>query len=183
MTIFREKDEARSMVPKEWFRLLHPKTVFLVTTVDSKGRINAAPFSWLTPLCDDPPILLLSAWYESHTFKNIKETKEFVLNVVPKGLKSKMLICAKSFPKGVNELEKAGLSWSPSKYVRPPRVDECIAWLECVSREVRKEEEFSFIVADVKCAETKKNGYTKDILPKLDVLLHLGGEHYSSMRV
>jgi len=76
-------------INENWYFLLHPKVVHLVTTLDSKGRINAAPFAWVSPIADDPPSLLLAAWYESDTFKNIEETKEFVLNVVPKEIKEK----------------------------------------------------------------------------------------------
>lgn len=171
-------------VKENWYYLLHPKVVHLITTLDSKGRINAAPFAWLTPLSDDPPTLLVAAWYESDTFKNIEETREFVLNIVPEKFKEKILVCAKKFPRGVNELEKAGLTWSKSKTVKPPRVNECIAWVECLAEEtVKKEDEYSFVIGKVKCVEVKKNCYDKDFLPKIDVLLHLGGKNYSSIRV
>jgi len=171
-------------INENWFHLLHPKVIHLVTTLDSRGRINAAPFTWITPISDDPPIILMAAWYESDTFKNIEETGEFVLNVVPKELKQKILICAKKPPRGVNELEKAGLTWSKSKIVKPPRVNECIAWVECSAKEVvKKEDEYSFIVAEVKCVDVKKNCFNKNFLPKVDILLHLGGGNYSSIRV
>jgi flavin reductase (DIM6/NTAB) family NADH-FMN oxidoreductase RutF len=171
------------MVVENWYRLLHPKVVHLVTTVNEKGEINCAPFAWLTPLCDDPPILLLSAWYTSHTFQNISNNKEFVVNVVPKELKEKMEVCAKSFPAGINELQKAGLTWSPSKTVKPPRVRGCMAWIECTAREImKKENEYSITIADAKCVETGDGCYDRDFLPKKDVLLHLGGKNYSSMR-
>jgi flavin reductase (DIM6/NTAB) family NADH-FMN oxidoreductase RutF len=167
-----------SELDERWFYLLHPKVVHLVTTVDRKGRINAAPFSWLTPVSDDPPIILLAAWYETDTFKNVEETKELVVNVVPESLKKKMLICAKNYPRGVNELEKARLNWTSSKTVKPPRVVGCVAWLECVAREcVRKEDEYSFVLADVRLVEVSPEYYS-EYLPRKPILLHLGGEHY-----
>jgi len=171
------------LVDENWYRLFHPKVVSLVTTLNKEGKINAGTFAWLTPLSDSPPILLLAAWYESHTFKNISETKEFVVNITPKQLKKEVQICAKTFPEGVNELEEAGLSWFPSKTVKPPRVKECMAWVECVAREVvKKEEEYSFIIADVKCVEVKEECY-RNFMPKKEVLLHLGGKDYSSIKV
>jgi len=36
-----------------------PRPIALVTTVDSLGRINAAPFSFFNCLSADPPILAL----------------------------------------------------------------------------------------------------------------------------
>lgn len=168
---------------KEWYYLLHPKVVHLVTTVDGRGRINAAPMSWVTPVSDDPPLILVAAWYESDTYRNVEETGELVLNVVPKELKDKALVCAEDFPRGVNELEKAGLTWRPSKAVKPPRVNECIAWIECKAKElVKKEGAYSFIIAEVKAAEVKEGCY-ESFLPKAEVLLHAGGEAYSSIKV
>jgi len=167
---------------KNWYRLLHPKVVLLVTSLNKKGQINAAPFAWASPLCDDPPILVIAPWYESHTFKNISQTKEFVINIVPKELKEKIEICSEDFPEGVNKLEKAGLTWSNSKIVKPPRVNECLAWIECKAKEIlKKEDEYSIIIADVKCVETKEKCY-EDFLPKKEVLLHFGGDNYSSFK-
>ncbi len=158
---------------EEWFRILHPKVVTLITSVDKEGRINAAPFSWVTPVCDDPPVVLVGAWYESHTFQNISETGEFVINIVPREYKEKVEICARRFKKGENELEKAGLSWSPAKKVKPPRVDGCLGWLECRAFRIEKEEEkYSFILADVLLFEKGKEG---------EVLLHFGGKDYGAI--
>jgi len=95
-----------------------------------------------------------------------------------------MLICAKKFPRGINELEKSGLPWSKSNTIKPPRVNDCIAWIECVAEEViKKEDKYSFIIAEVKCVEIEQNCYSKELLPNVDVLLHLGGKKYSSIRV
>ncbi len=158
---------------KNWYFLLHPKVVCLVTTINKKGQINAAPFTWITPLCDDPPILAFSPWYETHTFKNINATKEFVLNIVPEGLEKKIEICAKNWPEGVNELEKAGLNWCASKTVRPPRVNECLAWIECKVRKIVKQEGmYSLVIGDVLCVEKNEN-------LKKRKLLHLGGMKYT----
>ena len=171
------------MIDEHWFYLLHPKVVHLVTTIDNKGRINAAPFSWVTPISDDPPLVFLAIWYENDTYKNIEETKELVINVLPKELKSQMLICAKNFPRGINELEKAKLKWIPSKSVKPPRVIGCAAWLECEVKEyVKKEDEYSYVIAEVKVVEFNQE-YYKNYLSTKPILLHFGGKYYGSIKL
>jgi flavin reductase (DIM6/NTAB) family NADH-FMN oxidoreductase RutF len=87
--------------------------------------------SFVMPIEMEPPILALSTGYDGDTYRNIHETGEFVVNLVTEEIKKQMWICSKSFPRGVNELEKAGLHWEPSEKVKPPRVVECPANFEC----------------------------------------------------
>jgi flavin reductase (DIM6/NTAB) family NADH-FMN oxidoreductase RutF len=167
------------MVEEKWYRLLHPKVVGLVTSLNEKSQINCAPFAWLTPLCDTPPILLLAAWYESHTFQNISATKEFVINIASWQLQEEVEICARAYPAGVNELEEAGLTWSPAKTVKPPRVNECLAWIECCAKEIhKKENEYSYIIGEVRWVDARGN-YDDEYFPKKEVLLHLGGRKFT----
>lgn len=171
------------MVDEKWYYLLHPKVVTLITTLSEEGKINAAPFAWITPLSDSPPLLLVAAWYESHTFQNIAKTKEFVINIVPANLKKEVEVCAEPFPAGVNELEKAKLNSTPAKTVKPPRISECVAWIECVVKKiVEKKDEYSFIIAKVKHVEVKRE-YYKNFLPRRSILLHMGGKNYSVIKV
>ncbi|MGC8817115.1 MAG: flavin reductase family protein [Candidatus Hadarchaeum sp.] len=116
---------------RDAYLLIAPRPIVLITTVDKQGRINAAPMSWVTPVESDPPTVAFSTSYESDTYHNICETEEFVINLVPEKIKKQMYLCSKNFPRGVNELEKAKLSWEPSLKVKPPRVVECPANLEC----------------------------------------------------
>lgn len=120
-----------SITLEDFYKLLAPRPIVLITTVDKQGRINAAPMSFVTPVEMEPPILLLSTGYDGDTYRNISETGEFVVNLVTEEIKKQMWTCGKSFPRGVNELEKAGLHWEPSEKVKPPRVVECPVNFEC----------------------------------------------------
>jgi flavin reductase (DIM6/NTAB) family NADH-FMN oxidoreductase RutF len=120
-----------SLALEDFYKLIAPRPIELITTVDKQGRINAAPMSFVTPIEMDPPLLVLSTGYDGDTYHNIHETGEFVANLVTEDIKKQIWICNKSFPRGVNELEKAGLHWEPSEKVKPPRVVECPANFEC----------------------------------------------------
>jgi flavin reductase (DIM6/NTAB) family NADH-FMN oxidoreductase RutF len=85
-----------------------------------------------------PPLILFSCNMEHDTAKNVLETREFVLNIPNNDIAEKALITAESFPRNVNEIEKAGLTAIPSKKVKPPSIKECIAHAECVLEEVKK---------------------------------------------
>ncbi|MBV8776259.1 MAG: flavin reductase family protein, partial [Alphaproteobacteria bacterium] len=108
-----------------------PRPIALTTTADAKGRINAAPFSFFNAVSSDPPVVVLgingagpegSATGYKDTESNIRETGEFVVNLVDEALAERMNICAVDFPTEVGELEIANLTALPSAGVKPPRI-------------------------------------------------------------
>jgi flavin reductase (DIM6/NTAB) family NADH-FMN oxidoreductase RutF len=118
--------------------LVAPRPIALVTSMNSDGVLNAAPFSSYNYLCTDPPIIGMgvmnrpeAGFVPKDTARNIRRTGEFVVNVVTEDLMTKMNICATDFPPDVNELEMAGLSTTPSQVVKVPRIAEAHAALEC----------------------------------------------------
>lgn len=116
--------------------LVTPRPIALVTTVDEEGRVNAAPFSFFNVLGDSPPIVGLcpgdrSPGIPKDTARNIRLTHEFVVNLVDEPLGPQMNLCAATLPPGVNELDHAGLTAAPSAAVKPPRILEAPASLEC----------------------------------------------------
>lgn len=73
--IFEEIDN------KSAYRILAPRPTIIVTTVNRKGEVNAAPFSFTMPVSMDPPLIAFASVTSHHTYKNIKETGEFVVNI------------------------------------------------------------------------------------------------------
>ena len=61
----------------------------------------------------------------------IEETKEFVCNLATWDLRDQMNQTSAPYPRGVNELEAAGLTAAPCRLVKPPRVAEAPCALEC----------------------------------------------------
>ncbi len=116
--------------------LVVPRPIALVTTVSPDGKINAAPFSFFNVLGVDPPILTVAPGDRTDgtpkdTARNIRLTHEFVVNLVDEALAEAMNKCAASLPYGEDELCHAGLRASASSVVKPPRIAESPASLEC----------------------------------------------------
>jgi flavin reductase (DIM6/NTAB) family NADH-FMN oxidoreductase RutF len=165
---------------EDFYKLLAPRPIVLITTVDKRGRINAAPMSFVTPIEIDPPILALSTGYDGDTYRNISETGEFVVNLVTEKIKKQMRICGRSFPHGVNELEKAGLRWEPSKKVKPPRVIECPVNLECKLEWTYKGPEYVVVAGRVVAVNVRKGAVKAGRLNVEGVrpLLHITGKAF-----
>lgn len=110
-------------------RLLYPRLAVLVTTQNSEGKINAAPYSWIAPVSFSPPMLYIGIQRkETLTVKNMRQTKEFVVNIVTKEWANKAVACE---AKAEDKVKKSGLEFKESKAVKPPTVSEAKIALEC----------------------------------------------------
>lgn len=117
--------------------LVLPRPIAWVTSINLEGKVNAAPFSFFNLLGTNPPILgFCPADRESgipkDTAINIRTTHEFVVNLVDETMAAAMNKTSASFPYGENELEIAGIETISSTLVKPPRIAQAPASLECI---------------------------------------------------
>lgn len=113
-----------------------PRPIAWVTTLSQDGKINAAPYSFFNVMGAAPPTVALGLLADpdrgfKDTATNIMATGEFVVNLVPETLVQQMNITAVDAPRGVNELDLAGLATQPSDHVKPPRIAESPVAFEC----------------------------------------------------
>lgn len=118
--------------------LVAPRPIAWITSVDLAGKVNAAPFSAFNYMGVDPPIVAVGVGNRpgpgvvgKDTAQNIRNTREFVINVVNEQLAEAMVKCSIDFPPGVNELEIAHMKTAPSTVVSVPRILEAPASMEC----------------------------------------------------
>lgn len=124
-----------------------PRPIAWVSTLSSSGQPNLAPFSFFNCVCVDPPLLAFAAGLRpaknagatvgeaagvaKDTLRNVRETKEFVVNVVTYELRERMNLTSGEYDSNVNEFELAKLTPQPSRLVRPSRVGESPVSFEC----------------------------------------------------
>jgi len=116
--------------------LVTPRPIALVTTVSADGKVNAAPFSFFNLLGANPPILGFCPGDREDgtpkdTARNIRASHEFVVNLVDEAMAEAMNKTAASIPYGQSEIQLAGLTTAASSVVKPPRIAESPASLEC----------------------------------------------------
>ncbi|HEY8387978.1 MAG TPA: flavin reductase family protein [Parasegetibacter sp.] len=115
--------------------LVIPRPIGWISSIDEHGVPNLAPFSFFNAVGDDPPHVMFSATknkdLNKDTLNNVLATKQFVVNMVTEDLVEKMNTTSRNLPPDENEFDLAGLTPIPSVVVRPPRVKECVATLEC----------------------------------------------------
>jgi flavin reductase (DIM6/NTAB) family NADH-FMN oxidoreductase RutF len=113
-----------------------PRPIGWISTIDSEGRHNLAPFSQFQNVTFDPPIVLFCASHKTtgkykDSVANAETTGEFVWNMATYALREAVNLTAQELPPEVDEFEIAGLAKVPSRLVRPARVAESPIHFEC----------------------------------------------------
>jgi flavin reductase (DIM6/NTAB) family NADH-FMN oxidoreductase RutF len=126
--------------PRQIYQLMTgiivPRPVALVSTIDAAGNVNLAPFSFFAGVGSAPPTVLFcpalsSAGQRKDTLQNVEATREFVINIVSEEIAPQANTTAAEVPPHVDEFQLSGLTPIPSEAVKPPRVAESPAQMEC----------------------------------------------------
>lgn len=116
--------------------IVSPRPVGWVSTRSATGALNLAPYSFFNMFSSKPFLVWFSSEGEKDSATFARETGEFVVNLAGRDLVSKMVASSVDAPRGVSEFGYADLTPEPSRLVKPPRVREALAALECKVTEI-----------------------------------------------
>ncbi|MBT5241379.1 MAG: hypothetical protein HOH20_13875 [Rhodospirillaceae bacterium] len=159
-----------------------PKLITIVTTLDTQGRVNAAPYSHIMQydVMHKTPRIYLGFRNTSHTFQNICDTGEFVINCPSASHLKDMMETARFHPEGVNELDHTSFTQIPSKRVKPPSIAECKQIMECtVDKVVNLDASQGHVIANIESLMVEEELVDmgrEDRLRALDLPIGLGDE-------
>lgn len=126
-------------LPHDPFKaIVTPRPIGWISSLDSQGRANLAPYSFFNGCGDAPPLVMFSQSGRKSrpepikdSISNIRETGEFACNVVGVKQKDAMNLSSGTYQPGVDEFEVAGLTKTPGVAIAAPHVAESPAVLEC----------------------------------------------------
>jgi flavin reductase (DIM6/NTAB) family NADH-FMN oxidoreductase RutF len=177
-----------------------PRPIAWVSSLSASGIANLAPFSFFNVVCVKPPLLGFSPGMRSprkseaekkstgehkDTLRNIRETKEFVVNIVTFELAEAMNLTSGEYDASIDEFEVAELASAPSKIVRPRRVEKSPVSFECKLHQILEfnpEPEGSSLVIGEIVSIHMEDRYLKDgrlDRNALDLIGRLGGIQYT----
>lgn len=184
-------DPSRTAGPEMYRFLISavvPRPIALVSTRAADGALNLAPFSYFNAVSSVPPLVAIAIvdrpGDDKDTLRNIRETGEFVVNLVCEPMLAAMAKTAGEWPRGTSEFEVSGMTPAPSERVAPPYVRESPLQLECrLHREVPLGNSF-LMVGEVVLARVDDDVLTDGRVDplKLRPVGRLGGETYSLLR-
>ena len=162
--------------PERYMQRIAPPPVVLVSTLYGETK-NVAPFGMVMPISSRPPLLVLGVSEKRDTFKNIKDTGEFVVGVAGPDLVKQIEVASERFPRDVSEFEKAGLTPVKSRIVKPFKIKECQSNFECKLEWMKEAGDHYVVVGRVVAADIRndvnRTGTREDIDPVYYVVRHV----------
>jgi flavin reductase (DIM6/NTAB) family NADH-FMN oxidoreductase RutF len=111
--------------------IIAPRPIGWISSWDTNGNINLAPYSFFNGFNYHPPIIGFSSTSWKDSVANIQQTGEFVWNLATMDLAQQMNLTAAHVAHDINEFNISGLTAAPSKRVNVPRVAESPVAFEC----------------------------------------------------
>lgn len=163
--------------------LVVPRPIGWMSTVSAAGVRNLAPYSYFNLMGSDPFWCCFGSSGVKDSLSNLREVPQFVANIVTMHLLEQMNFTSGDFPRDEDEFGWAGLTPAPAAKVRPPRVAEAKAHLECEVVQVVSEGNTNVVIGRIVHVHVDpsvwKNGR---IDPKLlDPVCRLSGNLYASL--
>jgi len=163
--------------------LVIPRPIGWMSTISASGVRNLAPYSYFNLMGSDPFYLAFGSTSIKDTVTNLREVPEFVANIVSMHVLEEMNFTSGNFPRDEDEYQWAGLTPVPSAKVRPPRVGEARAHLECEMVQIVTDRNTHIVLGRIVHAHVDPSVW-KDgrVDPRLlDPVCRLSGSGYASL--
>lgn len=128
---YYEPHQGHGLAHDPFKALIAPRPIGWISTIGPTGGVNLAPYSFFNAFCDNPPIIGFSSGGRKDTQRNIEATAEFVANLATARHAQQMNQSSAAVPPHVNEMELVGLQPARCRIVKPPRIADAPAALEC----------------------------------------------------
>lgn len=130
--------------------LVVPRPIAWVSSLSADGIGNLAPHSFFGVAGVDPPIVTLTSVGHKDTLRNVRETGEFVINLVTEAQFADANNTAARFSPDVDEAAALGIGMEPSETVAPRRVAGSPASIECVLHSVHEFGRSALVLGEVR---------------------------------
>ena len=171
---------------------ISPRPIAFVSSQDSDGNDNLAPFSYFNAFGSNPPILGFSPANSGRTGKqkdtllNIRESKEFTVSIVNHDMVEQVSLSSCEYDRSVDEFIKSGFLKKDSSLINPPGVLNSPFIMECKLYNIIElggnPGSGNLILGEIICFHIKEDvlNDNNEIDPyKLDPIARLGYNFYS----
>jgi flavin reductase (DIM6/NTAB) family NADH-FMN oxidoreductase RutF len=158
------------LISKETNKIL-PLPVAIITSLDSNGIHNAAPFSCIMPVYGSKNLISFSSALPRDTVNNIRATGHYVINVMGRPGFKESLKSAGNYLYDENELEKANINTDQSEQVKALRIKDAIGWIECKFEREVPGDNYSIIIGQMVLVATNQTYAEQNQAKELPLVL------------
>lgn len=162
--------------------MLYPLPVVMVSCKRKDERPNIITVAWAGTICTNPAMLSISVKPERYSYEIIKESGEFVVNLVTKDMAYETDFCGVKSGKDIDKFKELGLKEAESKIVKVPGIDKSPVNIECKVVEVKELGSHSMFIAKVVSVNVNEaliDETGRFNLNQADLLTYSHGEYYS----
>lgn len=137
--------------------MLYPLPVVMVSCANAAGEKDIVTVAWTGTVCTNPPMLYVSLRPERHSYHIIRESGEFVVNLVPSRLARACDWCGVRSGRDFDKWAECGLTPEPSVALGlAPGIAECPVNLECAVTEVKELGSHHMFLAEVRAVRAEE---------------------------
>ena len=129
--------------------MLNPVPAVMVSCADREGKPNIITIAWAGTVCTNPPMVSISVRPTRYSYDMIRETGEFVINLVTEPLTRACDYCGVVSGRDVDKFAKTGLTPIPVEGVSVPGIAESPVSIACRVVEERARGSHTMFLAEV----------------------------------
>lgn len=119
--------------------MVYPLPAVMVSVGDTEGNTNIITIAWTGTICTNPAMLYISVRPERHSYKMIRESGEFVVNLTTEALARATDYCGVRSGRDVDKWKEMHLTrGKASELEYAPIIEECPVNIECKVEEVKE---------------------------------------------
>ena len=156
-----------------------PATMVSIGNMENSNIITVA---WTGVICSDPAMVYVSVRPSRHSYKIIKETKEFAINLTTENLTYTTDWCGVKSGKYIDKFEKMHLTKQKCEFIKCPMIAESPISLECKvveEKDLGSHTMFIAKVLGVHVAEEYINEKGAFDISKCNLMAYANGGYYA----
>ena len=162
--------------------MVYPLPAVMVSCADKEGHNNIITVAWTGTVCTNPAMAYISVRPERHSYKMIRESGEFVINLTTEKLAYATDWCGVRSGRDYDKFKEMKLTASEAESLDyAPIIEECPVNIECKVVEVKELGSHHMFLAEVKAVrvdESYMNENGKFELNKTGLLAYSHGEYF-----
>lgn len=158
-----------------------PSPVVLISTTSKDGIDNVAPFGMFMNCSSRPHMVAIGIHNSSDTYKNIVDTREFVVSIPNENIIEQLYKTGEKYPSDESEFDITGLTPYESPKLKAKRIMECATNIDCILENNIETGNHNLIIGKVIDADIDKILYSEDKLQlRLNIprVYHLTGNKF-----
>lgn len=163
--------------------MVYPLPAVLVTVVDKEGNDNVLTIGWTGTVCTNPAMAYISVRPSRHSYKALKETGQFVINLTTEELAYATDYCGVKSGRDEDKFEKMNLTKEKAQYVKACLIKESPVNIECEVVDIIPYGSHDMFVAKVLCVHADKEYMDetgKFDLSKANPIVYSHGYYYTT---